>query len=314
MPQLPVSNAQPLMEFLLQNLGQPRKNVKNLLKFGAVAVNGEVVRQFDHPLASGDQVQVGNVRAAALVDGLHHAQIQIVFEDQWLVVVEKPSGLLTVATDRDNTDTLFFRLNKFLAQRNSNQPERPFVVHRLDQGTSGLVLFAKSEEIKQALQKNWSHVEKIYLAIVDGTPSPAAGSTKSYLIESKSRQVFIHHRALPGAKLATTHYRTLQSRGDLSLMEVRIDTGRKHQIRVHMADLGHPVAGDERYESQSDPCHRLCLHAHRLTFAHPASGEQVSFASPMPTRFAKLFSAKTKKATGDASTSDDSFDAADQGE
>ncbi len=293
MHQLTVTTSQPLMEFLLQSLGQPRKNIKNLLKFGAVLVNGQSVSQFDHLLNAGDQVQVGNLRAAAVAKDLQHAQVQIVYEDQWLLVAEKPSGLLTVATDRDKTDTLFFRLSEFLVNRDRSRPERALVVHRLDQGTSGLVLFAKTEQVKKSLQDAWSQVEKIYLAIVEGRPQPPAGVTKSYLIESKSRQVYIHDRASPESKLATTHFRTLQSRGDLSLLEVRIDSGRKHQIRVHLADLGHPVAGDARYGHGSDPCHRLCLHAHQLSFVHPARGEQITFTSPMPGRFAKVFAAKS---------------------
>ncbi len=289
MRRIQIEHPAPLLEFLLANLGQSRKSVKNLLRTGAIAVNNAVVRQFDWPLKSGDRLTVGNLHSAVQVQRLEHAHVQIVFEDPWLLVVDKPVGLLTVATEKNKTNTLFTRMTAYLNRGLGESDLRPHVVHRLDQETSGLVLFAKDEATKQSLQRDWQEVEKIYLAVVDDTPEVAEQTISSYLTESKSVQVYSHDHPLPGGKLATTHYRLLQSRGDLSLLEVRLGTGRKHQIRVHLSQLGHPVAGDRRYHSTSNPCRRLCLHAHRLKFAHPHDGQPVSLISPMPARFSRLF-------------------------
>lgn len=161
-----ITHGQPLLAYLLDVLALKRAAAKNLLKFGAVWVNGATVRQFDHVLVPGDQVTVGNLQAAAAIGRLERARIQIVYEDGALVVVDKPSGLLTVATDREIADTLYVRLNEYLRGRDSAQHERALVVHRIDRETSGLVLFAKSESVKRLLQDAWPTVEKTYHAVV----------------------------------------------------------------------------------------------------------------------------------------------------
>ncbi len=287
--QLMVARSELLLEYLLDALGLNRKHVKNLLKFGAVAVNGATVKQFDHRLSPGDEVLVSDAQTARAAGRLEYARIQLVYEDDALIVLDKPAGLLVVATDRDKTDTLYFRLNAYLRQRDPAQQERAWVVHRIDQETSGLVLFAKSEPVKCQLQAAWPAVEKIYWAVVEGRPSVDQGTITSYLTQSKSLKVFSSDHSTPGARLATTHYRLLQTRGDLSLVEVRLETGRKHQIRVHLAGLGCPVAGDRRYGATSDPCHRLGLHAGELGLVHPLTGERLSFSSPLPKALGKLF-------------------------
>lgn len=278
------------MEHLLGSLGMKRTAVKNFLKFGAVTVNGEVVRQFDHALAVGDDVVVSDLRTASAVERLASAKIQIVYEDADLIAVDKPSGLLTVATENDKRDTLFFRLKEFLAQRDVRRPIRPLVVHRLDQGTSGLVLFAKSAAVKQILQDAWSGVSKRYLAVVEGRPSSSEGTISSYITESAALKSYSSHEAADEtSRQATTHYRVLQTNGDWSLVEARLETGRKHQIRVHFSGIGCPIAGDELYEAETDPCGRLGLHAFELSFTHPTSREAISFKAPLPKPLAKLF-------------------------
>lgn len=286
---LKVLNAQPLLPYLLDVLGLKRGAVKNLLKFGAIHVNGAAVRQFDHLLSAGDEVTVLDLHAAAAVGRLEQARVRPVFEDDALIVVDKPAGLLTVATARERADTLQARLNEFLRGRNSPQPERAWVVHRLDRDTSGLVLFAKSESVKDQLQAAWPTVEKTYFAVVLGCPTPDQGTVKSYLIEdSKSLMVFVSDHPRPGARLAITHYRVLKTRGDLSQLEVRLETGRKHQIRVHLASLGCPLVGDRRYGHRSDASSRLALHAASLVFVHPATGERLALSSPLPAELRKL--------------------------
>jgi 23S rRNA pseudouridine1911/1915/1917 synthase len=286
-----VTQGQPLLAYLFDALGQGRRAVKNLLKFGAVRVNGVTVRQFDHLLSPGDQVTVGNLRAAAASRSLERARIRPVHEDDTLIVVDKPSGLLTVATDRENADTLYVRLNEYLRSRKAPRPTRALVVHRLDQETSGLVLFAKSDPVKRLLQDTWRTVEKIYWAVVQGQPNADQGTITSYLIEdSQSLKVFASDRPIAGSRLAIAHYHVLKTRGDHSLVEVRLETGRKHQIRVQLASIGCPVAGDRRYGAKSEGCPRLALHASKLLLAHPLTCQRLDFTSPLPKTLQKLVS------------------------
>jgi 23S rRNA pseudouridine1911/1915/1917 synthase len=254
-------------------------------------VNGTVVRQFDHPLVRGDEVTVGNPRAAAAASRLDHAGIQSVYEDDALFVVDKPSGLLTVATDREKRDTLFVRLNAYLKGRGPSRQTRVWVVHRLDQETSGLVLFAKSELVKQRLQEAWPTVKKFYLAVVEGGPTTDKGTISNYLTENrKSLKVFASDQPTPEARIAITHFRLLKTQDDRSLVEVRLETGRKHQIRVHLAGMGCPVVGDVRYGAISNASCRLALHACRLDLSHPITCEPLSLHSPLPSALRRLVS------------------------
>jgi 23S rRNA pseudouridine1911/1915/1917 synthase len=287
------------MPYLVGSLGLHRKTVKNLLKHGAVAVNGSAVRQFDHPLAIGDEVVVSDTQTAAAAGRLQRARIQVVYEDDALIVVEKPAGLLTVATDAEKTDTLFVRLNNYLRGTSAADTRRAAVVHRLDRETSGLVLFAKTLEAQQRLQAAWPEVEKIYLAIVIGRPELDRGTITSFLTETSALQVFSNDRETASGRLAVTHYRRLQSRGSFSLLEVRLETGRKHQIRVHLAGLNCIVAGDRRYGAKLDPCRRLALHAHTMALAHPTTGERLKFTSPLPQALQKLFPTRNDPAVRD---------------
>jgi 23S rRNA pseudouridine1911/1915/1917 synthase len=283
----------------LSTLTQKRTAIKNWLKFGAIAVNGAVVTQFDYQLVPGDLVTIGTLQAAAAGGKLESARIQLVHEDDDLLVVDKPSGLLTVATDNDKTDTLFYRLNQYLRTRDPQRAVRPHVVHRLDEETSGLVLFAKSAVVKQHLQAAWSAVEKIYWAVVEGCPKQPQGTITSHLVESASYQVYSHAQPTKDSQSATTHYRVLQTRDGLSLLEVRLKTGRKHQIRVQLAThLGCPVAGDRRYGAKSDPCRRLALHARQIALSHPTTRELCVWVSPLTRPLARLFPDSKSFTTG----------------
>lgn len=290
--QATVAREETLLSYLIDTLGLKRKTSKNLLKFGAVAVNGATVRQFDHPLALGDKIAVSAARTASAAGRLERARIRVVYEDAALIVVEKPAGLLTVATETHDSDTLFLRLSDFLRERNAAEPERALVIHRLDRETSGLVVFAKTVEIQEKLQAAWPAVEKIYLAIVVGKPEPAEGTITSYLTETTALDVFSKDHPTEDGKIATTYYRTRQSRGEFSLMEIRLETGRKHQIRVHLAGLGCLVIGDRRYGAPLNPAKRLGLHATHLALNHPLTGERMTFNSPLPAVLQRLFPAR----------------------
>lgn len=285
-----VSRRELLMAYLGSVLEQKRTTIKNLLKYGAVAVNGKTVRQFDHQLRPGDELIITPLKAVAAGRQLEAARIHVVYEDDDLIVVDKPTGLLTVASENNKTDTLFYRLNDYLQQRDRRRYVRPQVVHRIDEETSGLVLFARSPEIKQQLQDNWSAVDKTYWAIVEGQPPQEQGTITSHLVESRSLQVYSHDHPTGASRPATTHYRLLQTREGFSLLEIRLETGRKHQIRVQMAtQLRCPVAGDLRYHAKSNPCRRLALHAAGISLAHPKTGERMTWQSPLPGRLARLF-------------------------
>jgi 23S rRNA pseudouridine1911/1915/1917 synthase len=276
-PLPPVTAEGPLLPWLLAALHPAnRTRVKQLLRSGRVAVNGTPTTRHDHPLRPGDRVTIGPPPAVDLT----RAGIAVVYEDDALLVIDKPPGLLTVATEGEKTDTAFARLNAHLRDRRAG---RPFVVHRLDRETSGLLLFARSAAIRDRLQAGWADVSKTYLAVVEGTPDPPEGVVDNFLTEGRDLRV----RA-GGGKRAVSRYRVTAARGRHSLVEVELETGRKHQIRVHLAGLGCPVIGDTVYGAATDPAGRLGLHAWRLAFDHPVTGRRVELESPLPDRLRRV--------------------------
>jgi 23S rRNA pseudouridine1911/1915/1917 synthase len=172
---------------------------------------------------------------------------------------------------------------------------RPFVVHRLDRETSGLLLFARSAEVRDNLQTNWENVIKTYLAVVEGQPKLPEGKIENYLIEGKDLRVRVSKRPSANSKWAVSQYRLIATRGSYSLVEVKLETGRKHQIRVHMAGLGCPVAGDAIYGANTNPVGRLGLHAWRLAFDHPITGKRIELESPFPAKLNRLVGLPTQQ-------------------
>ena len=275
---LPVPTAEgPLLAWLLDVLRpMNRTRVKQLLRHGQVSVNGTTTTRHDYPLRPGDRVAISRPQIAER--SLEEAGVSIVLQDDALIVIDKPPGLLTVATVAEKLDTAFARLNAHLTAREEG---RPFVVHRLDRETSGLLLLARSAEIRDRLQANWGAVMKTYLAIVEGTLRPGEGVVENFLLEGRDLRVRTTRNG-NGAQRAVTRYRVVASRGKYTLVEVVLETGRKHQIRVHLAGLGCPVIGDPMYGSGSDPADRLGLHAWRSSLDHPTSGERLELESPLP--------------------------------
>lgn len=274
-----------LLAWLLVTL-QPtnRTRVKDLLRSGRVEVNGVSVTRHDHPIKPGDRVRI--LRDPPPSRDPRMGGLTIAYEDDAVVVLDKPSGLATVAsTPGDPNDTAFARLNRAMEARRAG---RVFVVHRLDRGTSGLLLFARSADIRDRLQANWETVTKTYLAVVEGVPNPPEGEIDNYLTEGQDLTVRASRTERPGSKRAVSGYRVVSTRGRCSLVEVTILTGRKHQIRVHMAGLGCPVIGDKRYEAKFNPAGRLGLHAWRLAFDHPTTSKRVELESPLPPVLRKI--------------------------
>ena len=274
-----------LLPWLHQALGasMPKGRVTQLLRMGRIAVNGAAVTRHDHAIGPADTLAL-LPRAAAPADvSRPGCRVPVIHFDDNIIVVDKPAGLLSVATETNTTDTAFTRLRQWLEQ---NRGGRPFVVHRLDRETSGLLLFARSAEMRDRLQAGWDHVSKIYLALCSGVPHPPEGTIDSYLEEGDDLKVRVRPREGGGAKRAISRYRALATRRGITLMEVALETGRKHQIRVHMASLGCPVAGDRVYGSGEGP--RMALHAWKLAFQHPGTGHDMAFEAPPPSIFGPI--------------------------
>ncbi|MFT6863380.1 MAG: RluA family pseudouridine synthase [Akkermansiaceae bacterium] len=216
--------------------------------------------------------------------------LDIIHEDRDIIVVNKAAGLLTMGTGRDNGRTAHAALDDYVKKGNYKSRERIFIVHRLDRDTSGALVFARTEEAKLTLQGNWEKAEKTYLAFVEGHPDPAEGLIESYLAENDARRVFETKDKRKG-KLSQTRYKVIKEVGDRALMEINLLTGRKNQIRVHLADKGWPIVGDSKYGRKIRDCKRLALHSQILTFDHPFSGKRMTFKAPVPSTFYSMAAA-----------------------
>lgn len=298
-----------LLEYLFQLFpDQSRTGVKNMLSKGRILVNGESRTAFDLPLKKGDRITVLSkgisIARATRNDArseVEKAGVQILFEDENYMVVDKPSGMLTVATGKEKK-TLYALLNAYIKvnarmQRKEDllsgrEPDRStakiWIVHRLDRGTSGVLVFAKNERAKDILQSKWKDLvaERKYIAWLEGKLEKERGAIQSWLAENpKSLKMVSLDQEAPGSQLAITHYRVLSCSRHYTQVEFSLQTGRKNQIRVHAASLEHPVAGDEKYGAQTDPVKRLALHAETLVFRNPFSGKTVRCTSPLPACF-----------------------------
>ena len=214
--------------------------------------------------------------------------LPILHEDKGVIVVVKPAGLLTIGTDREKSRTAHYLLNDYVRKGNPKSRNRVYVVHRLDKDTSGVLIFAKSEQAKKFLQENWENTEKHYLAIVHGRLMDKEGTISSYLVENKAQRVYSTRDAAKG-KLSHTAYKVSKESKRFSLVDIHLLTGRKHQIRVHFAEKGHPVAGDRKYENKDIGSKRLALHARSISFTHPFTHKLMTFDTGIPEDFIRLF-------------------------
>lgn len=275
-----------LLEFLLLKLScKSRNNVKSLLTRGAVTVDGIIMSRHDYALKKGQTVRI---LPPALTGQKPLKGLNILFEDDELIAVDKPAGLLSIATDNEKEKTAYRLLTDYV--RLNNPKSRVFVVHRLDRDTSGILIAAKNENLKLALQENWNKLVKKrgYTAIVEGTPLEKSGTVKSWIKETKTHLMYSSGRTGDGLE-AITHYEAVSESKGYTLLKIIIETGRKNQIRVHMNDLGFPVAGDKKYGAKTDPIKRLCLHADTLEIIHPITGKLMVFKSDLPKSFLTFF-------------------------
>lgn len=274
-----------LLNFLLNNVKESRSKIKATLQGRGIKVNGKTVTQFDYPVTAGTKIEVSKTKRNN--DKLKSRYVKIVYEDQYLVVIEKNIGILSMAAGHKSLNVKAVLDDYF---KKTRQRCTAHVVHRLDRDTSGLMIYAKDMETEQILEHNWHGTvyDRRYVAVVSGEMEDDNGTVRNWLKDNKA-YVTYSSPTDNGGKLAVTHFHVMARTTEHSLVEYKLETGRKNQIRVHSADMGHPVCGDTKYGNGDNPLHRLCLHAYVLCFLHPVTKERMEFSTPIPTSFRSLF-------------------------
>ena len=275
-----------LLDFLLKNAGnKSRTKIKATLRGQGIKVNGRITTQFDYQLKPGMKVSISKTKR----DGqqLVSRYVKLVYEDRHIVVIEKAEGILSMAAGHSSLNVKSVLDDYF---HKSHQRCTAHVVHRLDRETSGLMIYAKDMDTEQILEHNWHDIvyDRRYVAVVSGEIEDDGGTIANWLKDNKA-YVTYSSPVDNGGKYAITHFHVLARTTEHSLVEYRLETGRKNQIRVHSADMGHPVCGDMKYGNGDDPLHRLCLHAYKLDFYHPITGSRMEFETPIPPAFNRLF-------------------------
>lgn len=274
-----------LLNFLLNNVKESRSKIKATLQGRGIKVNGKTVTQFDFPVAKGTKIDVSKTKR--INDKLKSRYVKIVYEDQYLVVIEKNIGILSMAAGHKSLNVKAVLDDYF---KKSRQRCTAHVVHRLDRDTSGLMIYAKDMETEQILEHNWHDIvfDRRYVAVLSGEMEEDEGTIENWLKDNKA-YVTYSSPVDNGGKYAITHFRTLDRTTEHSLVEFKLETGRKNQIRVHSADMNHPVCGDVKYGNGDDPIHRLCLHAYMLCFYHPVTHQPMEFQTMIPAQFRHIF-------------------------
>ena len=298
---LKVAEPAQLMDFLLAKMGgMTKSSVKQLLGQRRVKVGNAVQTRHDFALKAGDVVTVSSGRGNSQ---LTHPKLKIVYEDDDLIVVNKQPGLLTVATTPGSKETTVMSILRAYVKK-QNARANIYVVHRLDRETSGLLVFARSEELQHYMRQYWRELvtERTYIALTEGTLTPPEGQIKSWFTEDKRNAMVYSSPVDDGGDLAITNYKVLKTSNygtslnsqlstiNYQLVELHLETGRTNQIRVHLASKGCPVVGDRKYGhgNESSPIDRLCLHAKVLEFIHPVMEKKVRFESPVPKEFNRV--------------------------
>ncbi len=274
-----------LLDWLIANLkGLSRNKVKDTLHGRGIKVNGKIVTQFDYPLTRGMKISVSKSKKN---DTFKSRYVNLVYEDPYLVVIEKKPGILSMAAGHKSLNVKTVLDDYF---RQTKQRCTAHVVHRLDRDTSGLMVYAKDMQTEQTLEHEWHNIvyDRRYVAVVSGEMEEDKGTIANWLKDNKA-YVTYSSPVDNGGKYAVTHFHVLDRTTEHSLVEYKLETGRKNQIRVHSADMNHPVCGDVKYGNGDDPIHRLCLHAYMLHFFHPVTRARMEFDTPIPSQFRMLF-------------------------
>ena len=255
------------------------KTIKNYIKNGMVKVNNEVITNSSFILSNNDKIEITYSKKK-----INDYNLDILYEDDYLIAINKPSGLLSISNDKEKEITAYRMVSDYVKE---NDHKYIFVVHRLDQDTSGILLFCKDEKIRDRMQDNWNTIVKKrgYVAIVDGKMT-GSGTIHTYLLENRNQ--FIYSSKNNEGKEAITHYSSLKNNNSYSLVQVFIDTGRRNQIRVHLSERGYPIVGDKKYKCKTNPIKRLCLHAYILEFIHPVTKKIIHLESEIPDDMKKL--------------------------
>ena len=288
--QYEVDKDSPLLEYLLATLPGSRSKIKGTLQGRGIKVNGKMVTQFDYPLRKGDKISVSQSKKN---DTFKSRYVSIVYEDQYIIVIEKKPGILSMAAGHSSLNVKTV-LDEYF--KKTRQSCRAHVVHRLDRDTSGLMIYAKDMDTEQILEHEWHDIvfDRRYVALCSGEYEEQTGTIANWLKDNKA-YVTYSSPVDNGGKYAVTHYWVLDSSVEHSLVEFKLETGRKNQIRVHSADMGHPVCGDVKYGNGDDPLHRLCLHAYVLCFYHPVTHRPMEFSTPVPSQFKEVVNKEQKK-------------------
>ena len=273
-----------LLVWLMENLHDSRTKIKATLSGKGIKVNGKIVTQFDYPLVPGMKIAVSKTKQN---NQFKNHYIKLVYEDRYLVVIEKKPGILSMAAGHSSLNVKTVLDNYFKQTRQRCQAH---VVHRLDRETSGLMIYAKDKQTELALEADWHNIvfDRRYVAVLSGEVVDNEGTIANWLKDNKS-YVTYSSPVDNGGKYAVTHFHVLARTYEHSLVEFKLETGRKNQIRVHAADMGHPVCGDIKYGNGDDPLGRLCLHAFKLCFYHPINHRPMEFETELPQTFRKLF-------------------------
>ena len=274
-----------LLDWLIANLkGLSRNKVKDTLHGRGIKVSGKIVTQFDYPLTRGMKISVSKSKKN---DTFKSRYVNLVYEDPYLVVIEKKPGILSMAAGHKSLNVKTVLDDYF---RQTKQRCTAHVVHRLDRDTSGLMVYAKDMQTEQTLEHEWHNIvyDRRYVAVVSGEMEEDEGTIANWLKDNKA-YVTYSSPVDNGGKYAVTHFHVLDRTTEHSLVEYKLETGRKNQIRVHSADMNHPVCGDVKYGNGDDPIHRLCLHAYMLHFFHPVTRARMEFETPIPSQFRMLF-------------------------
>jgi len=279
-----VDREAPLLDWMLSVLPGSRTKIKAILQGRGIKVDGKQITQFDFPLKPGMKVSVSKSKKN---DTFKSRYVNIVYEDRWLIVVEKKVGILSMAAGHSSLNVKSVLDDYF---KRTRQKCNAHVVHRLDRDTSGLMIYAKDMQTEQLLERDWHGTvyDRRYVAVVSGEMEEDEGTIANWL-KDNAAYVTYSSPVDNGGKYAVTHFHTLKRTTEHSLVEFRLETGRKNQIRVHTSDMGHPVCGDIKYGNGDDPLHRLCLHAYVLCFYHPVTDKPMEFETPIPAQFRALF-------------------------
>lgn len=274
-----------LLKYLLDTYKSKKRPVlKSVLSGGQIKVNGELTTQFNHPLKKGDQLSINWAKPGKK---LKLKKLNVIYEDDHLIVIEKEAGLLSVASAKEKSKTAIQILKEHMAATNPN--EKVFIVHRLEREMSGILVFAKSPEVQSTLQNDWNNfvVDRRYVAVTEGVVKQESGTLKNYLTANKNNRVFVGKTA-EGSTLAVTNYKVLKQNKAYSMLELNTESGFKNQIRVQLANIGHPVTGDKKYGARKNPLARVAIHAHLLEILHPITGDKLKFELVPPSSFRNL--------------------------